>query len=137
VSSSIQLFRSSHEAVGFVSSPNDEPSNPAILKGKRIIATSAIGNNRSFLRSLSGLGLDVVHSRSYLDHYRYTARDIKEITHAVVTYAAHAIVTTEKNLYTLRSFAASIPVPLYALSIRIILHDRERFVRFCKGKGVL
>ncbi len=137
VSSTIPLFRSSHEVLGLVSSPGTEVMDPLTLKGKRIVSVSAIANNKSFLRSLSGLGLNVVFDRSYLDHHRYTAGDIADISHAVAEHSADAVVTTEKDLYGLRSFTASIPVPLFALSIRITLHDRERFVKFCRRKGIL
>jgi tetraacyldisaccharide 4'-kinase len=133
----IPLFTSSHEVLGLVSAPSDRPMEPAMLKGKRIMGISAIGNNRSFLHSLSALGLNPVCCRSYLDHHRYTAGDIAVISEEVVSYAAAAIVTTEKDLYTLRSFAASLPVPLYALSITITVDDGDRFVQCCKRKGVL
>jgi tetraacyldisaccharide 4'-kinase len=136
-SGAMPLFRSSHEVHGVVRTAGDAPADPGILRKKRMIAVSAIGNNRSFLRSLSGLGFNVVQSMSFLDHHRYTEGDVAVLSEMAVSYSADAVVTTEKDFYSLRSFVTSIPVPLYALSIRIALDDRERFAAFCKKKGVL
>lgn len=137
VSSTIALFRSSHEVVGLVRKAGDEPMEPAMLRGKRIVSVSGIANNASFLHSLSEAGLDAVYASCFLDHHRYTARDMGNLSEVVRAHGAEAIVTTEKDLYTLRSFAASSPVPLFALAIRIVMHEEERFVQWCRGKGIL
>jgi KDO2-lipid IV(A) lauroyltransferase len=65
---------------------------PDTLKGKRVFAFAALADNEQFFASLAGL--DVVGTRGFRDHHRYTEADLAALRKA----AGDAIlVTTEKD----------------------------------------
>jgi tetraacyldisaccharide 4'-kinase len=67
---------------------------PDELTGRRVFAFAGLANNEQFFDSLRANGLDVVGTRSFRDHHRYSAFDIAAIKEDA---GADAIVTTEKD----------------------------------------
>ena len=65
---------------------------PDSLRGKRVFAFAGLADNGQFFKSL---GLDLIGTRSFPDHHRYTAGEIEAIKHEAGN--AEAIVTTEKD----------------------------------------
>jgi tetraacyldisaccharide 4'-kinase len=70
---------------------------PEELIGRRIFAFAGLAGNEQFFASLRKNRLDVIATRSFRDHHRYTAADIAAIKEAARTAGAEAIVTTEKD----------------------------------------
>jgi tetraacyldisaccharide 4'-kinase len=70
---------------------------PEELTGRRIFAFAGLANNEQFFASLRENGLDVIGTRSFRDHHRYTATDIAAIKEAARITGAEGIVTTEKD----------------------------------------
>jgi tetraacyldisaccharide 4'-kinase len=70
---------------------------PDALTNRRVFAFAGLANNEQFFASLRENGLDVIGTRSFRDHHRYTAGDIAAIKDAARTAGAEAIVTTEKD----------------------------------------
>jgi tetraacyldisaccharide 4'-kinase len=71
---------------------------PEGLTTRRIFAFAGLARNEQFFASLRANGLNVVGTKSFRDHHRYTARDIAAIKAAAKAAGAEAIVTTEKDL---------------------------------------
>lgn len=65
------------------------------LRGRKVFAFAGLANNEQFFDSLRGEGLDVVGTRGFADHHRYSADDVDAIRAAA--RGAEAIVTTEKD----------------------------------------
>jgi tetraacyldisaccharide 4'-kinase len=70
---------------------------PEDLTSHRVFAFAGLADNEQFFASLRTNGLDVVGTRSFRDHHRYTAADIAAIKDAARSAGAEAIVTTEKD----------------------------------------
>jgi tetraacyldisaccharide 4'-kinase len=70
---------------------------PDALTNRRVFAFAGLADNEQFFASLRTNGFDVVDSRSFRDHHRYTAADIAAIKEAARSAGATAIVTTEKD----------------------------------------
>jgi tetraacyldisaccharide 4'-kinase len=70
---------------------------PDDLTSRRVFAFAGLADNDQFFASLRANGLDVVGTRSFRDHHRYTASDIAAIKAAAQSAGAEAIVTTEKD----------------------------------------
>ncbi|HEV7487581.1 MAG TPA: tetraacyldisaccharide 4'-kinase [Thermoanaerobaculia bacterium] len=70
---------------------------PEELTGRRIFAFAGLADNEQFFASLRANGLNVIGTRSFRDHHRYTAADIASIKASAATAGAEAIVTTEKD----------------------------------------
>ena len=100
------------------------------LKGKRVIAFSAIGNPSSFEHSVSGCGLEIVEAIRYPDHHDYGMPEMQYIGERAMELQADALITTGKD-------AVKIPtefiyfnreIPLYVMNMEIMIaRDEEAF----------
>lgn len=70
---------------------------PEELTSRRLFAFAGLADNEQFFSSLRANGLDVVATRGFRDHHRYTAIDFASIKEAAAAAGAEAIVTTEKD----------------------------------------
>jgi len=131
------IFLSSHNPLFLIKIPENMTFSPFYLKGKRILSLSSIGNNQSFLLTLKSIGLNIVQKLSYLDHHTYSTRDINRINRLVALHNIDAIITTEKDMYSLRFSVGELQVPLYSLAIELSLEELKRFEIVLKGKGLL
>ncbi|HVU18955.1 MAG TPA: tetraacyldisaccharide 4'-kinase [Candidatus Didemnitutus sp.] len=97
------------------------------MKGRRIAAFSGIATPESFERFLHEAGAHLVHVERFLDHYRFTADDIRELYEAAARHGAEFIVTTEKDAVRIAEGMAQ-PQPLYYLRLEIeILRGADDF----------
>lgn len=67
------------------------------LGGKRVFAFCGIGNPDAFLGTIRGLGCDLVGSKFYDDHYRYTDECLAGIYNQAEHLGADLILTTQKD----------------------------------------
>jgi len=70
---------------------------PDEVTGRRLFAFAGLANNEQFFASLGANGLDVVGTKSFRDHHRYTAADVAAIKAAARAAGAEVVVTTEKD----------------------------------------
>ncbi|MBI3018429.1 MAG: lipid-A-disaccharide synthase [Deltaproteobacteria bacterium] len=98
------------------------------LSGKKIFAFAGIGNPSSFKRVLKDLNADLVMFKSYLDHWQYSARDVRQILQCFHTVKTELCITTEKDgvrlsdSHLLKTFG---DIPLYALSVDLKITNGE------------
>ncbi len=67
------------------------------LTGKDIFALSSIGNPQSFEKTLKELGANVRDSFRFLDHHRYSLREIDKIRRLAQQKGVETIITTQKD----------------------------------------
>ena len=103
------------------------------MKGKRVMAVSAIGNPASFEQTLSGLGTVVIESLRFPDHHDYTVGEMLDVAGQAAVLGAEAVVITEKD-------AVKVPpetqeqigrqlnyhIPIYVLSVEVTFRDGEK-----------
>jgi tetraacyldisaccharide 4'-kinase len=70
---------------------------PASIAGKSAVAFCGIATPESFRSTLGVLNCQVNKFRSFGDHYRYTADELRELKALVDSSGAEIIVTTEKD----------------------------------------
>jgi len=75
------------------------------LKDKKIFAFCGIGNPDAFLNTIKELGLNLVGSKIYNDHYRYTDNCFTRILEEAEHLKADVILTTQKDWYSSPAFA--------------------------------
>jgi tetraacyldisaccharide 4'-kinase len=88
------------------------------LKGRRVAAFSGIAVPESFEKFLKDFGADIVHTRRFLDHYRFTRADIAAVFAGAAGAGAEFVVTTEKDAVRIDE-AWPCPLPLYYLRLEI------------------
>jgi tetraacyldisaccharide 4'-kinase len=112
------------------------------LKGRRIGAFSGIATPESFEHFLRELGANLIYTKRFLDHYRFTNEDLKMVFDEARGAGLEFIVTTEKDSVRL-SADMDFPLPLYYLRLEIDIirgaaDFQEAVSRICfpeEGKG--
>ena len=89
-------YRARLEAVGLRGS--DRHSDLSVLRGAAVFAFAGLASNDQFFTMLEELGVRLVGRRSFPDHHRYTAADVREIHAAAQASGATLTATTEKDL---------------------------------------
>ncbi len=73
------------------------------MRGKRVLAFSGLGDNRSFFGLLRDIGADVAETLEFPDHYRYRAADLRRIESF---HNVEMAVTTEKDAVRIEGMEA-------------------------------
>jgi tetraacyldisaccharide 4'-kinase len=101
----------------------DEQMSVDELAGKRLYAFCGIGNPDAFFQMLDKLALNIVGTRVYNDHHRYTESDIAEMCQDGRYKQAELIITTQKDwiktaLLCIEKF--DIPIAYLAVELEFI-----------------
>ncbi len=99
------------------------------LKDLPVVAVSGIAAPDSFERFLKTLGAEILHSRQFADHHRYSRDEIRAVNRRASNLRAKAILTTEKDAVrfpVLATDEVKLPVIFLRVEIRII-GGRESF----------
>ncbi|MGV3771544.1 MAG: tetraacyldisaccharide 4'-kinase [Verrucomicrobiales bacterium] len=67
------------------------------LKGKRVASLSGIAQPESFERSLVSLGAELVYSKRFADHHRFSQQEVLNVINRSKKRQAEIIVTTQKD----------------------------------------
>jgi len=99
------------------------------LKELRIGAISGIARPESFEDGLRKLGADVIYTRRYADHHRYSEGEIGKMLERSKTRGARAVVTTEKDTVRFPRLGKR-TLPVYFLRVEIeIIRGHDAFTR--------
>lgn len=107
------------------------------MKGKKVMAVSAIGNPASFEQTLSDLGTMIIESLRYPDHHDYNMQEMVEILHQAETMGAEAIIITEKDAVKIPTEVvhAGWDIPIYVICVEVnFKQGREEFLALLQRK---
>ncbi len=99
------------------------------LEGKKVLAFSGLGDNRSFFDLLRELGAHVVHEIEFQDHHGYTEKEIERIA---FYQGVEMIVTTEKDGVKLTSM--NVPNNLFYLAVTVEIHKEDELFKLIQEK---
>jgi tetraacyldisaccharide 4'-kinase len=88
------------------------------LRGARVGAFSGIATPESFERFLRGLGANLLYSRRFLDHHRFTRDELLHIGAQAAEAGLDFVVTTEKDAVRIPA-EWTWPVPVFYLRLEI------------------
>lgn len=97
---------------------HDERHELSYLKGRRVGAFSGIATPESFEAFLRRFGANLLYSKRYVDHYRFTNDDLDLIFEEAVNAGLDFVVTTEKDAVRIAQ-DMKFPIPLYYLRLEI------------------
>ena len=99
------------------------------LRGRKVFAFAGIGQPQKFFATLQRCGAAVVRSKSFPDHYPYSADEIRAILTEAKADELH-VVTTEKDLARIAGLSGAAPPigPIKALPVRLVF-DNEKALR--------
>ena len=107
------------------------------MEQRPLFAFCGIGNPEAFFSDLQRWNVRVAGTRSFRDHHRYTAGDLRGLLAAAERAGARGFVTTEKDEQNLPG-AAGLKLPVYAAVIDLMLSSESEFTaaleRLLEGK---
>jgi tetraacyldisaccharide 4'-kinase len=101
----------------------------SFLKDLRIGTISGIARPESFEDGLRKLGVELIYSRRYADHHRFSESEIAKMFERSKARGARAVITTEKDSVRFPRLGKR-PLPVYFLRVEIdIIHGHDAFQR--------
>ncbi len=98
----------------------------SMVRGKRALIFSGIGNPNQFRRMVDALGVQVVDECVFHDHVAYASSTFRELARRVERSRPDVALTTEKDLVKIQS-QWSMAVPVFAVSLAVeFLDGRNR-----------
>jgi len=99
-----------------------------MLKGMKIAAISAIAVPESFENALRSFGADLIYTRRFADHHRFTQQEIINTINWSIKRGAQAILTTEKDAVRF-PFVDRRDIPVIFMRVEIeMLSGEEEFM---------
>ncbi len=97
------------------------------LKGRKVASLSGIAQPESFEQSLVKLGAELVYSKRFADHHRFTQQEILNAINRSIKRQAQVIVTTQKDAVRFPKLDRR-DLPIYFMRVEIkILSGAEDF----------
>ncbi|MGA9997566.1 MAG: tetraacyldisaccharide 4'-kinase, partial [Pyrinomonadaceae bacterium] len=83
-----------------------------------VAAFCAIGNPQAFFSQLSGAGRNLVYTKAFADHHKYSQADIAELINRAGERGAQALLTTEKDAVKLGSLRFNLPCYVVEIELK-------------------
>jgi tetraacyldisaccharide 4'-kinase len=113
-----QIIECTHHPLYLQNAFTGERKPLEFLYGLKVAALSGIAMPDGFEQSLGGLGAEVVHSKQYADHHRYSQQELLNMINRSKKRQAQAIITTEKDAVRFPKLDR-VDVPIYFLRVEI------------------
>jgi tetraacyldisaccharide 4'-kinase len=105
----------------------------SFLKELRVGMISGIARPESFEQGLRKLGVELIYSRRYADHHRFSEGEIAKMFERSKARGARAVITTEKDSVRFPRLGKR-PLPVYFLRVEIeIIRGHDAFERCVEG----
>ncbi len=93
----------------------------SLLKGRKVSSLSGIAQPESFEESLVALGAELVYSKRFADHHRFTLQEVLNAVNRSKKRQAEAIITTQKDAVRIPKLdRRDLPIYFMRVEIKII-----------------
>jgi tetraacyldisaccharide 4'-kinase len=99
----------------------------SLIRNHGTLAFCGIGNPEAFFKHLRRDGWNVIATKSFPDHFRYTQQEIDDLVLGAHKMAIGAMVTTSKDAVKLRELRMDLPC--YILEVAYMFDDQEELKR--------
>ncbi|OGS20884.1 MAG: tetraacyldisaccharide 4'-kinase [Elusimicrobia bacterium RIFOXYA2_FULL_39_19] len=122
------IVRAYHKPAGFEKIISREKTAPNGFENKKAIALSSIGNPLSFEKTLQSLGIDIVDTIRFPDHYWYKESDITKLSEK-----KEVIFTTQKDAVKIEAVMRKMNLTdlnMHFLKIELEIEEKKTFENF-------
>ncbi len=92
-----------------------------LIRGRKVASLSGIAQPESFEKSLSSLGAELVYSKRFADHHRFTQQEVLNVVNRSKKRQATAILTTQKDAVRFPKIdRRDLPIYFMRVEIKII-----------------
>src|SRR5438128_3777337 len=110
-----------------------ERYNLELLKEKKIASFSGIAQPESFELSLVKLGAELVYSKRFADHHRFSQQEVLNVINRSKKRQAHAIITTQKDAVRFPKLDRR-DLPIYFMRVEIKILSGAKDFHDCVQK---
>jgi tetraacyldisaccharide 4'-kinase len=97
-----------------------------LLKGRKVAALSGIAQPESFENSLVALGAELVYSKRFADHHRFTQQEVLNAVNRSKKRQATAIITTQKDAVRFPKIdRRDLPICFMRVEIKIVTGAKD------------
>jgi len=104
-----------------------------LLRGRKIAALSGIAQPESFEQSLMSLGAELVYSKRFADHHRFTQQEVLNVINRSKKRQAECIITTQKDAVRFPKLDRR-DLPIYFMRVEIRIVSGAEDFRDCVRK---
>jgi len=104
-----------------------------LLRGPKIAALSGIAQPESFEQSLMSLGAELVYSKRFADHHRFTQQEVLNVINRSKKRQAECIITTQKDAVRFPKLDRR-DLPIYFMRVEIRIVSGAEDFRDCVRK---
>jgi tetraacyldisaccharide 4'-kinase len=104
-----------------------------LIKGRKIASLSGIAQQESFEQSLVKLGAELVYSKRFADHHRFTQQEILNAINRGKKRQAELIITTQKDAVRFPKLDRR-DLPIYFVRVEIKIISGASDFQDCVGK---
>jgi len=122
-------YKIQYEPVHLISVKDGGTIDYRVLRGKRVVAFSALGDNHSFFTLLKDLGTELMKTIEFPDHHIYQDGDLRMIASIK---NADMIVTTEKDAVKIEHMISN--RNFFYLVIKVRIEEEERLMDMIMDK---
>ncbi len=105
--------------VGFYSFNREKILTCSQMQGKDAIVVSGIASPLSFLESLKKIGINIVDTFTFADHYQYDSTEIQEIV-TLAQQKGATVLTTEKDIVKIKRYARGRSIYYLEIAVEIV-----------------
>ena len=92
-----------------------------VVRGRKVASLSGIAQPESFERSLGSVGAELVYSKRFADHHRFSQQEVINVINRSKKRQAHAIITTQKDAVRFPKLdRRDLPIFFMRVEIRIV-----------------
>ena len=102
-----------------------EEKNLDFIKEKKVAVFSGIAYPESFEGTIKEQGAEIIYTKRFLDHHRFSAGEIKTVFMEAFASGAEMILTTEKDAVRLPKIFPKIPLYYLRLEIDLLSHEDD------------
>lgn len=122
-----------HQPLYFEDVFTGDRSGLELLRGKRVASLSGIAQPESFEHSLTKLGGELVYSKRFADHHRFTQQEILNAINRAKKRQAEMIITTQKDAVRFPKIDRR-DIPFYFMRVEIKIVSGADDFRDCVRK---
>jgi tetraacyldisaccharide 4'-kinase len=104
-----------------------------LIKGRKVASLSGIAQPESFEQSLAKLGADLVYSKRFADHHRFTQQEVLNAINRAKKRQADFIITTQKDAVRFPKIDRR-DLPIYFVRVEIKIISGASDFQDCVGK---
>ena len=120
-----------HRSVSLVNVMDGSVKELSFLKGKRVGVISAIADPYGFENAVSELGGNIVFTRRFQDHHRFSTKELRDILKDGTRKNITALITTEKDAVRFPKLTSTRGIQVYYLQVEMEIISGEEDFKKC------